>query len=410
MKLAVATLLAGAALASTASAAGGPTSLELAKEALTQANSAVNADEALLSAAKSHRATVQALVASLESTGPTGATGPTGVTGPTGEGGGPSGPTGPTGATGPVGPAFYVSPAGSDSNPGTLSAPWRTVDHVNSTALTPGSVVYFRGASSYGGSLHARTGVTFSSYEAGTPSTYGASSDAAALGSAEAVDESGATNSTFSNLTLDGMFSNNRPTETGITLDHMTIENISSYAAIGTVGSRFHLTRSKIAHTSENGMYVGNRPSWIPEGDVIEGNLITDTATSCPCSSHAHGIYLNARNSTVSHNVIERWGHVGQAISQRFGGDTLEGNRLVGQDSETEAIAYFAYDEAHSTSHWIGNEILGSANVAFWVPCSNEGFTTRESFVIEGNTIGHGIGTGSECTAGTVTYANNPKL
>jgi hypothetical protein len=46
----------------------------------------------------------------------------------------------------PSAPAFYVSTSGNDANPGTLSAPWRTVQHAADLA-TPGSTVYVRGGS-----------------------------------------------------------------------------------------------------------------------------------------------------------------------------------------------------------------------------------------------------------------------
>lgn len=45
---------------------------------------------------------------------------------------------------GPSGPAFYVSPTGDDSNPGTLQAPWRTIQHA-ANAASAGSTVNVRG-------------------------------------------------------------------------------------------------------------------------------------------------------------------------------------------------------------------------------------------------------------------------
>jgi hypothetical protein len=48
---------------------------------------------------------------------------------------------GPSGATPST---VYVSPAGADTNPGTLAAPWRTVAHALS-ALNPGDTLYVRG-------------------------------------------------------------------------------------------------------------------------------------------------------------------------------------------------------------------------------------------------------------------------
>lgn len=46
----------------------------------------------------------------------------------------------------PPGDAFYVSPSGSNSNPGTIHQPWRTIDYAaNNAAVGPGDVVYIRG-------------------------------------------------------------------------------------------------------------------------------------------------------------------------------------------------------------------------------------------------------------------------
>src|SRR5690242_1065780 len=44
---------------------------------------------------------------------------------------------------GSSGVCYYVSPSGSDSNPGTLSAPWQTMQKAFDTA-TGGQTVYFR--------------------------------------------------------------------------------------------------------------------------------------------------------------------------------------------------------------------------------------------------------------------------
>ena len=53
-------------------------------------------------------------------------------------------PAAPAAAT-----TFYVSPSGSNSNPGTVSAPWRTVAKVDRFRLAPGDAVLFRGGSSF---------------------------------------------------------------------------------------------------------------------------------------------------------------------------------------------------------------------------------------------------------------------
>ncbi|UCG59098.1 MAG: hypothetical protein JSU70_06235, partial [Phycisphaerales bacterium] len=49
---------------------------------------------------------------------------------------------------------YYVSPAGSDSNPGTLSEPWRSIAKVNDTDFGPGDRVHFEGGQRFAGSTH----------------------------------------------------------------------------------------------------------------------------------------------------------------------------------------------------------------------------------------------------------------
>ena len=58
---------------------------------------------------------------------------------------GDSQPGGPPGS-GSTGPTYYVSTSGSDSNPGTLTAPWRTVSHAASAAGAGATVLIEAGS------------------------------------------------------------------------------------------------------------------------------------------------------------------------------------------------------------------------------------------------------------------------
>ncbi len=71
------------------------------------------------------------------------------------------------------GTAYYVSPGGSDSNPGTQSAPWRTIGRVNNANLRPGDVVYFKSGGWWRETLMPPAGgrqgapITFAAYGSG---------------------------------------------------------------------------------------------------------------------------------------------------------------------------------------------------------------------------------------------------
>ncbi len=48
---------------------------------------------------------------------------------------------------------YYVSPTGEDSNPGTLTEPWRSIAKVNDTRLQPGGCVHFQGGRTFTGTV-----------------------------------------------------------------------------------------------------------------------------------------------------------------------------------------------------------------------------------------------------------------
>ena len=48
---------------------------------------------------------------------------------------------------------YYVSNQGDDKNPGTLIAPFKTIQKVNSLRLKSGNAVYFKGGETFNGSL-----------------------------------------------------------------------------------------------------------------------------------------------------------------------------------------------------------------------------------------------------------------
>jgi parallel beta-helix repeat protein len=73
-------------------------------------------------------------------------------------------PGGPSSTPSPAPPAggLYVAPTGSDANPGSLAAPWRTPAHA-ATVAPAGTTIFLR-TGTYAGFDVTRSGLTFSSY------------------------------------------------------------------------------------------------------------------------------------------------------------------------------------------------------------------------------------------------------
>jgi hypothetical protein len=72
-----------------------------------------------------------------------------------------------------TGTSYYVSTSGSDSNPGTLTQPWRTIQH-SMDVVNPGDTVYVRGGTYYERLTLKRCGtsnawITFKNYPGETP-------------------------------------------------------------------------------------------------------------------------------------------------------------------------------------------------------------------------------------------------
>lgn len=68
---------------------------------------------------------------------------------------------------------YYVSPSGNDSNPGTQTSPWKTVNKVNNTNLQPGDTVLFQSGGTWNEQLIPVSGtgessrITYGAYSSG---------------------------------------------------------------------------------------------------------------------------------------------------------------------------------------------------------------------------------------------------
>ncbi len=290
-----------------------------------------------------------------------------------------------------TGTTYYVSPSGSDSNSGTSpSSAWRTVNHVNQASLRPGDGVMFQGGATFSDSALMPN----VSGAAGAPIVFGS------YGSGNAVLPQGVWFKNQSYLAFEhlaiGPEGNLQGTGSGVVVEWCAIGNDS--LALNGMGSNWTIDDNTIDHTGNSGMLLEG------ENFTVSGNTITDTGLDQSISYGKHGIYLKVINATVTNNTITDFSSDG--ISVRYRNSVLSGNQISGGPI---GIAWFQYDPIAGTSRWTENTITETTESGIYVSPSDIGGSTRESFVIERNTIkpASGIYMDLHPTTGSYTTLEN---
>jgi hypothetical protein len=318
----------------------------------------------------------------------------------------PSTPSDPAGTvSAPVltitGTTYYVSASGSDSNSGTSpGSAWRTVQHVNRASLQPGDGVLFEGGATFSDEV-LMPGV---SGAAGSPVIFGSYGQGNAT-LPHGVWFRGHSHLAFAHLTI-GPEGGLQGTGEDVTIEWCTIGNdsLAINAAAGSSNSNntnWTIDDNTIDHTGNSGMLLEG------EDFTVSGNTITNTGLDTSIPYGKHGIYLKVSNATFTENTITSFSEDG--VSVRYRNSTVADNYIA---NGPIGIAWFQYDTIAGTSHWTGNTIAGTTAACFYVSASNVGGETRESFVIEHNTLqpAAGVFMNLHATTGTYTVRENVEI
>lgn len=292
---------------------------------------------------------------------------------------------------------LYVSPTGSDSSPGTLGAPWKTLQHAADVA-PPGATVIIR-AGTYAPFVMRRSG------SAAAPTKLIAfPGEKPVIDGRQQIDYTvrfvGAAYVTLSGVTVTGG-TGPRQTGGGVSVDtsnHVTIQGseIHHNRAFGVriVGSSDVLVTANDIHDNA----VGVRVSSSGNGNVISANRIHDNN-------------LMMTNTLLTYG--DDAGGDGVAIVSTTGEVTVEGNQLwrnraLSYDYGYDGGAFSVYAASNWTirnnTTWDNRNVLETGTDPLNTPCDNGRFVRNLSY---GQTsVDRSVGLVLRCASNTIV-ANN---
>ena len=207
------------------------------------------------------------------------------------------------------GSAFYVSPSGSDSNAGTLSSPWRTIQHA-ADSVQAGDTVYV-----LAGTYNESVTIAVSGSSTAGPVSFISSPFGAAI-----VDGTGLTPSSSNTQGLFNIEDESYVTIQGFTIQNYTTSNANATpAGIWVTGSGSYInilnnTVTKITTSSEAegnafgiAVYGSEAPTAISY-ITITGNTVYDCKTG---NSETVNVDGNVTNFTITSNTIHDNDNIG---------------------------------------------------------------------------------------------------
>ncbi|MEJ7696252.1 MAG: right-handed parallel beta-helix repeat-containing protein [Candidatus Limnocylindrales bacterium] len=292
--------------------------------------------------------------------------------------------------------AYHITTSGSDSNPGTATQPWRTLQKAANT-LGPGTTVYIH-PGTYDGLYMNRSG------GAGRPIVFaalpGASRPVISGARVDIIKLSNAHDLVFDGLIVQGATGGGGSgagirTENGssrIVIQNSLIQNNRSYGININNSTEITVSANEIAY-NEEGVNVGRAGA----GVLIEGNRI----------HHQDKLVVNTANISSDDH-----GAVGVALVKTTGAVTVKGNvlwanRAASYDYGWDGGAFEIYSASNVTI--TGNRTFDNENVLETgsdgvLPCADNVFRHNESY--GATSAGRSFGLFIRCGDGMIVAHN----
>jgi hypothetical protein len=200
------------------------------------------------------------------------------------------------------GRVFYVATTGSDSNPGTLAQPWKTMEGAQSK-LSPGDTVYIRGGTYAGAHVITVSGtasarINFVGYPGESPIIVNDASNYNNLSIQGSY-------LTFDHLKVTQPFDRGKALEITLGKNHVTLSNCEVYGSVG-----------------QGVMLIGDH-------NTIIRNAIHDNGSY---QNQDHGMYVEGQYNNIQYNrIYNNWAyglHLYSESGQPGGNNLVEGNLI----------------------------------------------------------------------------------
>jgi len=220
---------------------------------------------------------------------------------------------------------YYVSPSGNDSNPGTFSLPWKTINKA-ARSIIPGDIVYIRGGIYYEYVTISRSGnasqpIRFEAYPGENVVLDG--------NNTLPTSEDGL-------LTLDGDW---------IIVEGLEVKN-SIYYGIAVFGKHNTLTNVYVHHSSRNGVYL-NGDYGILEKSRVWRNSMRNEYGANPGGSSGVATARDETDGTTEYVVIRKnqvWENWGQGINVHHSKYTVVEDNIVSDSYTTNLYIHDTTD------------------------------------------------------------------
>lgn len=285
-----------------------------------------------------------------------------------------------------TGQEFYVSPSGSDANPGTIGAPWKTLQKAFD-ALQPGQIAYLRagtygtlcGSSSFTGAGTASAPITVQGYPGERAVLHG-------------------------QIRLTGSYMR----LSYIVMEGPTCGNWGDPGRLGENMIQMDVATSRFIEVSHSEVYHGGWHAGIAAGgdDIyLLDNYIHDNGNFNDPSqlNTSHGIYYHdGSRGVVANNLLEH--NFAKGLSARF-----TANHVLVLNNTVVGNGRSGMDIAEGTNNWVfaNNVVLNNGNVNGGVGINTGGSSGGTTNVLINNVLWNNGSSGSSNFDSNPTLINN---